>query len=66
MVKQSGRRALALDRRHQGGKGQNLRLLHDGQVHRLIDLDLLGVDHRTTVTAGDASAALNSGYALAG
>lgn len=43
-----------------------LRLLHGGPVHRLIDLDLLGVDHRTIVPAGDAFAALNPGYTLAG
>lgn len=42
-----------------------LRLLHGGPVHRLIDLDLLGVEHRTTVPAGDAFTSLNPGYALA-
>src|SRR3546814_3293171 len=30
-----------------------LRLLHGGPVHRLIDLDLLGVDHRSPVPHGD-------------
>ncbi|PZN95079.1 MAG: thiamine biosynthesis protein ThiF [Hyphomicrobiales bacterium] len=43
-----------------------LRLLHGGRVHRLIDLDLLGVEHRTIVAAGDAFAALNPGYTLTG
>jgi hypothetical protein len=42
-----------------------LRLLHGGPVHRLIDLDLLGVEHRTIVPAGDAFASLNPGYASA-
>jgi hypothetical protein len=42
-----------------------LRLLHGGPVHRLIDLDLLGVEHRTMVPASDALASLNPGYSLA-
>lgn len=42
-----------------------LRMLHGGPVHRLINLDLLGVEHRTTVPARDAFASLNPGYALA-
>ena len=42
-----------------------LRVLHGGPAHRLIDLDLLGVEHRTTVPARDAFASLNPGYALA-
>lgn len=39
-----------------------LRLLHGGPVHRLIDLDLLGVDHRTAVPHGDAFDRLNPGF----
>lgn len=39
-----------------------LRLLHGGPMHRLIDLDLLGVDHRTVALHGDAFAKLNPGF----
>ncbi len=39
-----------------------LRLLHGGPVHSLIDLDLLGVDHRTAVPHGNAFATLNPGF----
>lgn len=42
-----------------------LRLLHGGPVHRLIDLDLLGVAHRTVVEAENALANLNPGFTLA-
>lgn len=42
-----------------------LRLLHGGPVHRLLDLDLLGVDHRTAVLHGDAFSKLNPGFAIA-
>lgn len=42
-----------------------LRLLHGGPVHRLIDIDLLGVTHRTVVEAENAFANLNPGYTLA-
>lgn len=42
-----------------------LRLLHGGTVNRMIDLDLLGLDHRTVVSADNAFAALNPGYTLA-
>ena len=43
-----------------------LRLLHGGPVHRLIDLDLLGVDHRSTVLHGDGFDRLNPGFTSAG
>lgn len=43
-----------------------LRLLHGGSVNRLIDLDLLGVEHRAIVPADGAFAAFNPGYTLAG
>ena len=43
-----------------------LRLLHGGPVHRLIDLDLLGVDHRTVVPHGDVFAKLNPGFTAVG
>jgi hypothetical protein len=42
-----------------------LRLLHGGPVHRLIDLDLLGVEHRTVAKHGDAFANLNPGFTKA-
>ncbi len=42
-----------------------LRLLHGGPVHRLIDLDLLGLAHRTVVDAGNALANLNPGFTMA-
>lgn len=42
-----------------------LRLLHGGPVHRLIDLDLLGVDHRSTVLHGDSFDRLNPGFTSA-
>lgn len=42
-----------------------LRLLHGGPVHRLIDLDLLGVDHRLASPHGDAFRRLNPGFAAA-
>jgi energy-coupling factor transporter ATP-binding protein EcfA2 len=43
-----------------------LRLLHGGAVHRLIDLDLLGVEHRTVAPHGDAFARLNPGFTAVG
>jgi hypothetical protein len=43
-----------------------LRLLHGGPVHRLIDLDLLGIDHRSTVLHGDGFERLNPGFTSAG
>lgn len=43
-----------------------LRLLHGGPVHRLLDLDLLGVDHRTAVLHGDNFSMLNPGFTAAG
>ena len=42
-----------------------LRQLHGGLVHRLIDVDLLGLEHRTVVSAGEAFKALNPGYSRA-
>jgi hypothetical protein len=39
-----------------------LRLLHGGPVHRLVDLDLLGVEHRTVAEHTDAFASLNPGF----
>lgn len=42
-----------------------LRLLHGGPVHRLLDFDLLGLDHRTAVPHGDAFKTLNPGYTAA-
>lgn len=41
-----------------------LRLLHGGPVHRLIDLDLLGVEHRTVVESGNAFANFNPGFTI--
>jgi hypothetical protein len=43
-----------------------LRVLHGGPVHRLIDLDLLGVEHRTVTEHGDAFVKLNPGFTRAG
>lgn len=43
-----------------------LRLLHGGPVHRLIDFDLLGVDHRSIVPHGDGFDRLNPGFTGAG
>lgn len=43
-----------------------LRLLHGGPVHRLIDLDLLGVEHRTVAEHGNAFARLNPGFTKVG
>lgn len=42
-----------------------LRQLHGGPLHRLIDVDLLGLEHRTVVSAGDAFKAFNPGYSRA-
>lgn len=42
-----------------------LRPLHGGPVHRLIDLDLLGVEHRTVVESGNAFANVNPGFTMA-
>ena len=42
-----------------------LRLLHGGPVHRLIDLDLLGVDHRTIAPHGDRFDRINPGFSMA-
>lgn len=42
-----------------------LRLQHGGPVHRLIDLDLLGIDHRSTVLHGDGFNRLNTGFTSA-
>lgn len=41
-----------------------LRQLHGGPVHHLIDIDLLGLDHRTAVSAGDAFKSLNPGCTM--
>lgn len=42
-----------------------LRLLHGGPVHRLIDLDLLGMDHRTVVLHEETFNCLNPGFTSA-
>lgn len=42
-----------------------LRLLHGGPVHRLIDLDLLSVEHRTVLENGKTFSSLNPGYTKA-
>lgn len=42
-----------------------LRLLHGGPVHRLIDLDLLGVNHRTVAPHDDGFDRLNPGFTAA-
>lgn len=42
-----------------------LRQLHGGPVHRLIDVDLLGLAHRTVVLADEAFKSLNPGYTMA-
>ena len=42
-----------------------LRFLHGGPVHRLIDLDLLAVEHRTVLENGNAFANLNPGFTRA-
>lgn len=41
-----------------------LRQLHGGPVYRLIDIDLLGLAHRTAVPAGDTFKSLNAGYTI--
>lgn len=42
-----------------------LRLFHGGPVHRVIDLDLMGMDHRTIAPHSDAFGRLNPGFAAA-
>jgi hypothetical protein len=39
-----------------------LRLLHGGAVHQVIDLDLQGVEHRSTVPHSLDFSGLNPGY----
>lgn len=42
-----------------------LRLLHEGPLHQLIDLDLLSIDHRVTVLQSSDFNGFNPGYVLA-
>ena len=41
-----------------------LRLLHDGTIHQLIDLDLLAIEHRVAVLNPQDFKRLNPGYTL--